>query len=106
MTPSAELGAIKNVPAIWKSPEAVPLVPINAFHMAVVPLSEGQPGEAVLTFGFLVPPMLYGSAEDQIAQAQAVESVDIEPLVRLTLSVDRAAELRNLLQAILSALGK
>jgi hypothetical protein len=96
---------LKNVPVVWKV-GMVPITPINTFHVSITPFNSGEPAEMVLNLGFVTTPMLTGTPEEQIAQAQKIDKIEIEALARLTFSVDRAVELRNLLTQVLAALGK
>jgi hypothetical protein len=54
--------------------------------------------ELVLTFFEVHPPLLTGTPEEQQAQFADIQSVQAEPVARVTLTYARAQELIDLLQ--------
>jgi hypothetical protein len=94
----------RTVGVSWAPMEAMPVSFANAFAWTVIPNLDGRPGELVLSVGYLVPPILTGTAEDQVAQMAAVEKVEVRPVARLLMSQERAAELALGLSQVLAAL--
>jgi len=76
----------------------------NAFYVQLVTDQKGQPAELILNAGFLPPAPTWGELPQQLAQANAISSVSVQPVVRLAISLGRGRELRDVLDSIVKAL--
>jgi hypothetical protein len=84
----------------WTEPEGPP-VSVNQFVIQLVPGPDGLPDEMLLIPGYVAPPLLTGTADEQRKAIQATDHLTINPLVRFTLTRKRAGELLNgLIQAL------
>lgn len=56
-------------------------------------------GEVVMTFGYINPPLIWGSTEDQVKQAQSLKhkGVQVTPVVRLGCTLQTAREIHQAL---------
>jgi hypothetical protein len=88
----------------WEALEALPVAPANAFAFSITARLDGRPGELVLNIGYLVPPIITGSTEDQVAQMNRVERAVVHPVARISFSRERALELQTLLNRFIQAL--
>ena len=69
-------------------------VGIQMANQFVVQVDEG---ELFLVIGQLAPPLFLGSEEDQLAQARAIPFVPVKVLGRYSVPLDKAKQLRDLL---------
>lgn len=82
----------------WESADDVPIVLANQLLAQVIH------GNAVLTFGQAVPPVLGGTPEQQAAQARELESIPIRTLARFAVPIGPLREIAAALQSTLAAL--
>lgn len=85
----------------WRQVFELPVEAVNAFSAGFATGPEARPAEVVLNFGFLPPVPVYGSQDQQKAQAEAMGEVEVQPVARFTLSADRIVELQGLLVELL-----
>ena len=86
----------------WRD-EDLNRLPVLAANQFAVQLSNeaGDPVPSVLlTVGHVAPPRLWGTPEEQRTAAAAVESVNVQPLARFSMSAKKAAEFAGLLQSL------
>ena len=87
---------IKEVPLIWVGLDELPVQTATHF---VVQIS--GPEELIFTIGHVAPPMLTGTPEQQIQQAESVAFVQGRPIARVGLTTNRIRELIKLLEEAL-----
>jgi hypothetical protein len=92
---------VVTLPVTWDAFAELTPVAANAFVFQFVPGQDGKPHEVVLNVGFLGPPPVMGSAEEQVAQVKRLGGAAVKPIVRLTFSKERAEELRQVTDQIL-----
>lgn len=85
------------VPLVW--PGADELVPqaTNQFLAQLVTLRDGTPNELILIAGHVAQPVTLGSPQEQAAMTRALGAVAVKPVVKLSMTIERARELRDLL---------
>jgi hypothetical protein len=80
----------------------LPVAAVNQFALVVTPVLAGGPGELTLNVGYLAPPSLVGTLDQRLEQAQLIERIEIQPVARLSFSLQRAAELRDIIDRLLA----
>lgn len=87
----------------WDQKEVQALGPPKSVTSVVFQTTPG--GEVVMTFGYIDPPLMWGSPEDQEKQAQSLRKrgVQVTPVVRLGCTLQVAQEIH---QALGQQLGK
>lgn len=94
-TPEPPEGVVQ-LPVIWVGTENLPVHFINQFVGVV------QPGEIHLTLGSLAPPAVIGATEeDRRAQLEALQFVQVKPVLRMALTPQRLREFIQVLQTTL-----
>jgi hypothetical protein len=80
------------VPVVWTDVDETPILFANQF------VSQFQPGEFVLTFGQVSPPVLLGSEEERREQALRLRWIPIKAIARVGLTRARMEELIGVLR--------
>lgn len=86
---------------VWDGVDAVPPVPANQFLLQPISTQAEKVDEIVLTAGHLVPPALTGPPDEQRALALALSVISVRPVARVSMTLDRARELRDLLVRVI-----
>ena len=87
---------------VWEEVDRAPVFAANQFALQVgLSEVEGAVSEVVLTVGYLPPPLLMGTPEEQREAAAAIDHVTVRPIARFSVPVAKAAELSQLLQGFL-----
>lgn len=85
----------------WGDLDSLPVLAANQF---IVQLSATEapntPSDIVLTVGYLAPPLLIGTLEEQQQAAAAVDHLTVRPVARFSVPTAKAAELARLLQDV------
>jgi hypothetical protein len=84
----------------------MPVTAANSFFVQIVANGSGEPEEIVLNVGFLPPIPVWGDAEVQASMSAQLSEVAVQPIVRLTFSRERAAELRDILAGLVEYWGQ
>jgi len=86
----------------WEDVDRLPVLAANQF---LLQLSVSEPqntvSDVVLTVGYLAPPLLLGTPEEQRAAAAALERVTVRPIARFSIPIGKATELGQVLQGFL-----
>jgi len=93
VTPSKPPDAVEvNILTLWDAVDLPPPSPANQFVVMA------RPGEVMLTFGFATP-LLAGTVEQQIEQAQKLAATGVKPtlITRCVLSEVTAQQLHTVL---------
>lgn len=85
----------------WKEAFELPVAAVNVFSAGFATGPDARPAEVVLNFGFMPPVPVYGTPDQQKAQAEAMREVQVQPVARFTLSTARIEELHTLLVEVL-----
>lgn len=94
-----------NLAVSWKDAENIPIMAVNQFLLQLsAPVGPGA-DEAILSLGYLAPPILVGSTEEQRQAAQELHHVKVQPVARVSLSKKRLKELADLLNRLLEDSG-
>ena len=102
MTPMKPPAAVEvNIPTLWDDVDLPPPSPANQFVVMA------RPGEVMLTFGFAAP-MLAGTPEQQIEQAQKLATTGLKPalVTRLVVNEVIAQQLHTVLGQQLANAGQ
>jgi hypothetical protein len=87
--------------AVWSNLDDVPVLPANAFLLQLgAPGPDGRPDPAIVTVGFLAPPALTGTPEEQAAMLAALGAVSIRAHAKYLLTRPRLQELIQYLQGL------
>lgn len=92
------------VPVTWADVSELPVLASNQLAVQVDMDSAGQPDSLILTFGHAGAPIMSGTPEEVRAQTEKVGQVTVQPLVRLQISIKRAAEFSAVLQRSLAVI--
>lgn len=92
------------VSVVWPGVDEVPVQPANQFLGQILRLNTGAPDEFLLVVGHISPPVVLGSPEEQQAMARALGAVGVKTLARVTMTIGRARELRDLLDRQLKSI--
>ena len=80
----------------------------NVFLTQVVPDPDGQPGLVVISAGYVGPPLVSGTPDQQRAQMAEIEAnggvLPVFPLARFAMTRNRTQELRDLLTQLLDSM--
>jgi hypothetical protein len=90
------------VSVIWPDVDDQPVLRANQFLGQMSPDASGAPEEFILTIGYISPPVMLGSPEEQAATMAALGAVSVRTLTRVSMSRSRLGELLQLLQAAVS----
>jgi hypothetical protein len=86
----------------WEDIDRLPVLAANQFLMQ---LSVSEPeitgSEVVLTVGYLAPPLLLGTPEQQQEAAAALDRLTVHPVGRFSIPIGKAAELARVIQELL-----
>ena len=86
---------------VWEDVDRVPVLAANQFILQVAAVdSPDDITDAVLTIGYLPPPVILGTPEEQQAAAAALERVTVRPSARFVVPIKKAAELAQLIQEL------
>ncbi len=80
------------LPLVWIEPESVEIAFVN--QMVV----QRQADEYVLTFGQQTPPMLSGTPDEQLEQAEQLRYVPVRTAVRIGMTTQRLKEFVKVIQ--------
>ena len=86
---------------VWEGVDRVPVLAANQFLLQSVSEGEDPLAGVVLTVGYLAPPVLLGTPEEQREAASALDHVNVNPVARFSLSATKAAELAKVIQDFL-----
>jgi hypothetical protein len=84
------------ISVVWPGVEDAPVMRSNAM-LSQIGTGPSGPEEFVLTLGYIAPPVLLGTPEEQQASLAALGAVAAKTLCRISLSRARAQELVELL---------
>ena len=84
------------LPLTWIGPEEVPIQLVNQM------ICQFNQDEFILTFGQMAPPLLLGTDEQKLEQAEQIAYVAVKPLARLAMTQARVRELIAVLEANLA----
>jgi hypothetical protein len=100
--------ADQNVPIslIWPEVEELPVLRANQFLGQISQGPTGTPEEFILTIGYVVPPVLLGTVDEQRATMRALGAVSVKALSRVSMSRGRLGELIQILQSLAEAYDK
>jgi hypothetical protein len=94
--------ALVRAKIIWEGVDRLPVMAANQF---LVQLSASEPqnmvSDVVLTVGYLAPPLLLGTEEEQREAAAQLDHVSVQPVARFSIPLGKAAELAQVLQGFL-----
>lgn len=83
---------------VWGDVDSLPVLAANQFIIQVAQETvQGSP-TVLLTLGYVAPPVLLGTPEQQREAAAAVEQLTIRPVARFTVPAERMLELSQLVQ--------
>jgi hypothetical protein len=85
---------------VWAGIDELPVLPINTFVTQMGGYSNGEFDGAILNVGYVAPPFVLGTPEEQHAMLNAMGGVTARALGRFQLSRARLAELIGLLQGL------
>jgi hypothetical protein len=94
--------AVLRARVVWEEIDRVPVFAANQFVVQMA-MSEAQGAfsEVVLTVGYLPPPLLVGTPEEQREAATAIDHVTVRPIARFSVPAAKATELAQLIQGLL-----
>lgn len=95
----AEPAKLPSKPLVYVGLDEVPILYSNNMVIQLNP-----PGEFILTFAQISPPMLLGTVEEQREQAERLEAVYARVVARLSMNRFRVEQLIRLLQGHLERL--
>lgn len=95
----AEPGKLPSKPLKYVGLDEIPILYSNNMVIQLNP-----PGEFILTFAQISPPMLLGTPEEQREQAERLDAVHARVVARLSLNRFRVEQLIGLLQRHLARL--
>jgi hypothetical protein len=85
----------------WGSVDSLPVLAANHFAVQLAILEPGEStSDVILTVGYLSPPLLTGTAEDQRDALDALEHLAVHPIARFSIPFTRAAELARIIQEL------
>jgi hypothetical protein len=90
---------------IWPDVEDLTVYACNQFLVQISAGSDGRPEDLILTLGFIAPPVILGTPEEQQASAMALQAVSVKGVSRVSMSRGNAEQLMNLIGAQLAATG-
>jgi hypothetical protein len=92
------------VSVIWPDVSELSVYRANQFIVQVTTGPDGNVDDVVLTIGYVAPPVILGTPEEQRASAMALGAVDVKALTRVSISPAYAQQLTELLQTQLRQL--
>lgn len=90
------------LPVFWVGAEEAAVSAVNQIVLSEDP----QSGQFFLTLGCLVPPMIFGSTEERMEQAQRLGYVAVKTVTRVALSGVTLREMRDVLDTVIMASDK
>ena len=87
----------RGVPMLWVGVDETPVAIANQLLVQVDFAEGGSPDTAILTFGYVTPPVIVGSPDDQERQIESLTHVAIRPVARVSLTPRRLREWVELL---------
>lgn len=90
------------VALVWPGADDLNAQVVNQFLAQMVTLRDGRPNEFILIAGHATHPVTLGSVEEQKAMARALGAVAVKPVVKMAMTLERAAELHDLLGRVLN----
>jgi hypothetical protein len=90
------------VGVVWPEVSELPVLAANQFAVQITGGEGGRLDEIVLTIGHVASPLLSGTPEEQRAQISQITQLTIQPIARFAVTRYRLAELRELLDSIMS----
>jgi hypothetical protein len=90
---------VKAVAVRWRDSETVPIHTANQF-LVQVDTAGDHPEQAVLAIGQVTPPPIVGTPEEQHAQLEQINEVDVITVARYSITPGRLRELIGLLQQV------
>lgn len=89
-------------PLAWGDIDRVPVLAANQFLMQIaVNAGQGDPSDVVLTVGYVPPPLLIGTPEEQQATLAALDHLNVRTVGRFSIPAGKAAELAEIIQDLL-----
>lgn len=88
------------VSLIWPEVEEEPVFRANQFLGQISTTSAGTPEDFLLTIGYVAPPVLLGTPDEQRATMGALGAVSVRTLCRVSMSRERLGELIQMLQGV------
>ena len=86
----------------WEGVDRLPVLAANQF---LVQLSASEPqnlvSDIILTVGYLAPPVLIGTEEEQMQAAAQLDHLNVQPVARFAIPLAKATELGQVLQGFL-----
>lgn len=89
---------------IWPDVDALPVLRANQFIVQVETGPRGEAEGCIVTIGFVAPPVILGSAEEQQVAIRALGAVEAKALARVSMSRARVEELIGLLASVAQAM--
>ena len=86
------------LPAVWVGLDELPVQAANNLAAQVA-----APGEIILSFGHVTPPLFSGTPEEQQAQARSLRFVQVQSLARFSVTPAKVEEMIGALTGILNA---
>ena len=86
------------ISVIWPDVEELSVYRANQFIVQPSPGPDGNIEDFVMTVGYLAPPVILGTVEEQQASARALGAVSAKALLRVAMSPGVAFQLQQLLQ--------
>jgi len=83
---------------IWPDVEDLPVLRSNQFLGQLGQGPDGSPEEFVLTLGYVAPPVMLGTPQQQEATFAAMGALSVKALSRVSMSRARLGELIEVLQ--------
>jgi len=98
---SSPLPAQVRAQIVWEDVDRVPVLAANQFILQVAAVESPEDiADTVLTIGYLSPPVILGTPEEQQVAAAALERVSVRPSARFIIPIKKAAELAQIIQEL------
>jgi hypothetical protein len=88
----------------WANLDRVSLLAVNHVLLQVDTMADGRPDNVLLTFGHVAPPPVTGTPEEQRKALEGVETVEVQPQARVSMSLDRFHEFVSMVSQAASKL--
>lgn len=82
---------------VWADLQDLPVFAASHFALQTAVVEMPRVNDLILTIGYLPPPLLQGSPDEQREAAANVTEVAIRPIARFSIPVSKVAELSSLL---------